>query len=91
MLVKDIMVKNPITIAPEASVLEAKDLMTKNGINKLPVLDKNGALVGIITRNDLMKSSPSDATTLDMLAIVKVLPDPVTPSNVEKALPPSTH
>ena len=30
MLVKDIMVKNPITIAPEASVLEAKDLMTKN-------------------------------------------------------------
>jgi len=69
MLVKDIMVKNPITIAPEASVLEAKDLMTKNGINKLPVLDKNGALVGIITRNDLMKSSPSDATTLDMFEL----------------------
>lgn len=66
MLVKDVMTKNPITIQEKESVLEAKDLMTKNKINKLPVVDKSGSLVGIITANDLQRSTPSDATTLDM-------------------------
>lgn len=66
MLVKDVMTKNPITIQEKESVLEARDLMTKNKINKLPVVDKSGSLVGIITANDLQRSTPSDATTLDM-------------------------
>lgn len=66
MLVKDVMTKNPITIQGKESVLEAKDLMTKNKINKLPVVDKSGSLIGIITANDLQRSTPSDATTLDM-------------------------
>lgn len=66
MLVKDVMTKNPVTIDPKASVLEAKDLMTKKDINKLPVVDKSGSLVGIITANDLQRAAPSDATTLDV-------------------------
>lgn len=66
MLVKDVMTKNPITIQEKESVLEARDLMTKNKINKLPVVDKSGSLIGIITANDLQRSTPSDATSLDM-------------------------
>ncbi len=66
MLVKDVMTKNPITIEVKASVLDAKDLMKKNDINKLPVVDKSGNLVGIITENDLQRAAPSDATTLDV-------------------------
>lgn len=66
MLVKDVMTKNPVTIESKASVLEAKDLMNKNNINKLPVVDKSGSLVGIITSNDLQRAAPSDATTLDV-------------------------
>jgi len=66
MLVKDVMTKNPITVDAKASVLEAKDLMNKNNINKLPVVDKSGSLVGIITANDLQRAAPSDATTLDV-------------------------
>ncbi|MCR5285595.1 MAG: CBS domain-containing protein [Treponema sp.] len=66
MLVRDVMTKNPITIDSKASILEAKNIMTKNNINKLPVLDKGGALIGIITTNDLQRSTPSDATTLDV-------------------------
>lgn len=69
MLVKDVMTKNPITILSKASVLEAKELMKKNDINKLPVLDKGGNLVGIITSNDLQRAAPSDATTLDMFEL----------------------
>lgn len=66
MLVKDVMTKNPITVELKASVLDAKDLMMKNDINKLPVVDKSGNLVGIITANDLQRATPSNATTLDM-------------------------
>ena len=45
MLVKDVMTKKPITIEPKATILEATDLMKKNNIKKLPVLDKSGAVV----------------------------------------------
>ncbi len=69
MLVKNVMTKNPITIAPENSITEAKALMTKKNIGKLPVVDKNNNLVGILTKKDLAKAAPSDATTLDMFEI----------------------
>ena len=73
MLVKDVMTKNPITVAMATSVPEAKALMTKQKINKLPVVDKSGALVGILTKNDLIKATPSDATTLDMFELSYLL------------------
>ena len=69
MLVKDVMTENPITIGPEASVLEAKEIMSRNKIKKLPVVDRSGALVGIITNTDLAKASPSAATSLDMFEL----------------------
>ena len=73
MLVRDVMTKNPITIDIKASVREAHDLLKKNNINKLPVVDKSGALVGIITSNDLQRTSPSEATTLDMYELSYLL------------------
>ncbi len=73
MLVRDVMTKNPITIDIKASVREANDLMKKNNINKLPVVDKGGSLVGIITSNDLQRAAPSEATTLDMYELSYLL------------------
>ena len=73
MLVRDVMTKNPVTIDVKASIREANDLMKKNNINKLPVLDKSGALVGIITKNDLQRAAPSEATTLDMYELSYLL------------------
>lgn len=69
MRVKDVMTRNPVYISPEASVVEAKNLMIKQNIGKLPVLDGEKNLVGIITKNDLTKAAPSEATTLDMYEI----------------------
>lgn len=66
MLVKDVMSEHPVVIGPEASVLEAKEMMSKNKVSKLVVVDKSGVLVGLITNADLIKVSPSNATTLDM-------------------------
>ncbi|MCI7533704.1 MAG: CBS and ACT domain-containing protein [Treponema porcinum] len=69
MIIRNVMTRNPYIISPESSVTEAKALMSKKNISKLPVVDKANRLVGIITKNDLAKAGPSDATTLDMFEI----------------------
>ncbi|MBQ6057211.1 MAG: CBS domain-containing protein, partial [Treponema sp.] len=66
MKVCDIMTKSPIYVGPDTSVTDAKALMNKEKINKLPVLDKSNRLVGIVTKNDLQKADPSSASTLDI-------------------------
>ena len=53
--VKDVMTKDVITISPDTSINEAANIMVKNNIKRLPVI-KNGTLVGIITRGDLMEA-----------------------------------
>lgn len=68
MIVKDVMKKTVISVEPETTVTEAKELMNKKNISKLPVISK-GKLVGIITKNDLLQAGPSLATTLDMYEI----------------------
>jgi CBS domain-containing protein len=52
--VEDVMIENPITIHPEASIIEAMDIMDSQKIGCLPVV-KNNRLVGIITEQNYMK------------------------------------
>jgi len=58
--------KNPVTISPEASFFEARNLIHEKGIRHLPVVDKNGKLVGIVTDRDIRGAAPSDATLLSV-------------------------
>lgn len=60
------MTKNPIIVHPDVSVPEAQAIMRREKIHRLPVLDKNNKLVGIVTAGDLIHASPSQATALDM-------------------------
>jgi len=53
-LVKDIMVKEVITIQKDASVEELSELLIKNKISGVPVIDSDGKLVGIATEGDLI-------------------------------------
>ncbi|MCR5291120.1 MAG: CBS and ACT domain-containing protein [Treponema sp.] len=69
MRVRDVMTRNPVFITPDATVTDAKLLMSRQKITKLPVLDDRKHVVGIVTNNDLLKASPSQATTLDMYEI----------------------
>lgn len=43
-----------ITVAPDAGVKHAADLMVTHGISALPVVDSSGELVGIISEADLL-------------------------------------
>jgi acetoin utilization protein AcuB len=65
MLVSDRMSHPVITIHPQASLDEAWQLMSREKISRLPVVDKKGKMVGIITEKQIMRYSPSLATTLD--------------------------
>lgn len=69
MIIRDVMTKSPVTVTEDTTVTEAKAIMNQHNFSKLPVLDKSKRLVGIITKNDIQKASPSDATTLDMFEL----------------------
>ena len=66
MLVGNRMSHPVITIHPETSLQDALDLMHGEHIRRLPVVDKKGKLVGIVSESDLLKASPSSATTLSV-------------------------
>lgn len=53
-LVKEIMASPATTIAPDAPVNDAADLIINQGIGCLPVVE-NGELVGIITKTNLLQ------------------------------------
>ncbi len=64
---------NLITALPETSVLKARDLMSQNRISHLPVADKEGRLVGIVTDRNLKEAWASPATTLSAHELTYVL------------------
>ncbi len=51
--VRDIMERDPLTVAPETPTLQAIDLMRENRVSCLPVVS-DGRLVGIVTETDFM-------------------------------------
>ena len=63
MLVRDVMTSNVVTIPSDTPVLEAERILEFHKFERLPVVDK-GKLVGLVTKDDLLKAEPSSATTL---------------------------
>lgn len=69
------MVVNPITIAPDATLSEAEAMMEQNRISGIPVVEKSGKLLGILTNRDVRfaenpKQPVSELMTKDNLATV---------------------
>lgn len=72
-LVKERMTRNLIVVAPDQTVPQAVRLMRENHIRRLPVVDKGGHLVGIVSDRDLLRASPSPATSLSVWEIAYLL------------------
>lgn len=86
MLVGERMSKNPVVISRDTGVDDALRLMRDKNVRRLPVVDKNGKLVGIVSDKDLYLASPSPATSLDIfelryllsrLTVEKIMSTPV--------------
>ncbi len=69
MLVQELMTKNPLTTTPETPVPDALSFMRQKKVRRLPVIDKTGKLVGIVSDQDLLYASPSPATSLSVFEI----------------------
>ena len=55
-LVKDVMTKDVVTAKPGISLEEAKDILHKHRIEKLPLVDDSGLIKGLITSKDITNS-----------------------------------
>lgn len=66
MLIRNWMTREVITVTPETSMLKASKLMKEHDIRRLPVVDTENHVVGIVSDRDIKDASPSKATTLDM-------------------------
>ncbi len=64
-LVKDVMTKKLITGSPKTTIEEAHNLFSQYAIEKLPLVDKNNKLVGLITYKDTAKSKEYPNATRD--------------------------
>jgi len=66
MLVGERMTPRPITVRNDEAISDALSLMREEKVRHLPVLDKSGKLVGIVSEKDLLYASPSPATALSI-------------------------
>lgn len=66
MLVKERMSRHPITIRTDVSLYDALRVMREEKVRRLPVLDRENRLVGIVLEKDLLYASPSPATSLSI-------------------------
>lgn len=70
MKISDIMTENPTCIEPDDLVTKARAFMRDSGFRALPV-SKNGVLVGIITRGDVLKVT-STRTNLTVKGLMRM-------------------
>jgi CBS domain-containing protein len=54
--VGEVMSPAPITITASQSLPQAAHLMHEKGVNRLPVLDAQGQVIGILTRGDIVRA-----------------------------------
>lgn len=69
MLVKNRMSHPVITVAQDMPIMDALNLMKTKQIRRLPVVDGNNKLIGIVSNEDLLNAGPSDATSLSVWEI----------------------
>jgi len=77
--VEEVMTRNPASVKPDNTVMDAVLIMDKLGIGALPVVDENGRLVGIFTERDLLRRVVARRRDPEKTLIRDVMtPNPVT-------------
>jgi len=86
--VRDWMTADPITVKLNTTLPELHQIMVSEEIRRLPVVDDEGCLLGIVTLGDVRGAQPSPATSLSIwemnyllssLDVEKIMtPDPIT-------------
>jgi len=88
--VSSVMTKNVITAPPTATVEEAKRTTHEHRIEKLPVVDKDGKLHGLITIKDIYSREKYSAATRDSQGRLMVAAA-VSPFDIDRAMALDHH
>ena len=71
--VKEIMTKDNLITAKEGiSMEQAESILQEHKIEKLPIIDKNGKLIGLITYKDILKRKSHPLASKDVLGRLRV-------------------
>jgi CBS domain-containing protein len=65
--VKDAMTPNPVSVREDDDVNEAVQVMSQRQIRRLPVVDANGNLTGIVSQADIATRAHQDRTTGELV------------------------
>jgi CBS domain-containing protein len=68
--VKDAMTGNPVSVREDDDVNEAVQVMSRRQIRRLPVVDANGKLTGIVSQADIATRAHQDRTTGEMVEAI---------------------
>jgi len=66
MYVKDQMTTPVFTLTPDTPFLDALKLMRERKIRRIPIVNEQGKLLGIVSERDLLHAEPSPATSLSV-------------------------
>lgn len=86
MLVKDVMTSPVITISEEDTVQEAAQLMDKNDVGCIIVIDKDAKAAGIITERDMITRVLSKNTMPSKIKAKKVMTSPLLTIDPDESL-----
>lgn len=64
-LVKDVMTSDVVTAKPGIGISEAKEILRKNRVEKLPLVDEKGHVKGLITSKDIINTDNYPAASKD--------------------------
>lgn len=73
MLVKNQMTSNPITVRIDTPISRGQEIMAQHNIRHIPVVDEAGKLVGLLTRETILKAIPWTGSTLSTLETQYIL------------------
>lgn len=68
MTAKDVMTTNVITVGEDLKILEVCKVLTEKRISGVPVMNKEGKLIGIATERDLLLHNPLVTSIKDIMS-----------------------
>ena len=75
MNVNEIMTTNVITVGDDTRIEDAARLLARHRISGLPVVDRSGALVGVVTEYDLLAKSGATVADIMSRGVISVSPE----------------
>ncbi|MFN9787311.1 MAG: IMP dehydrogenase [Planctomycetia bacterium] len=67
---------DPVTLAPDATMREARDIMARHNISGLPIVDAGKRVVGILTRRDCRFQTSDDTPVSQVMTREKLVVAP---------------